>query len=110
MIAFAEVTNILGLTTPRSASGSPVSFVDLVEKGLPLKALDRISARIAPLDATFKYRIVPKATLARYATRLNATQSTRIARLAGVWALARKIWGSDEETRDFLVRPHQLLE
>lgn len=56
------------------------------------------------------YRIVPKATLARYAVRLNAAQSTRVARLADIWALARKVWGSDAETRDFLFRPHQLLE
>jgi putative toxin-antitoxin system antitoxin component (TIGR02293 family) len=110
VIAFAEVSDLLGMIKPKGAIESPLQFVDLIEKGLPLKALDRIATRIAPSDATFKYRIVPKATLARYTVRLNATQSTRVARLAGVWALARKVWRSDEEARDFLFRPHQLLE
>ena len=110
MIAFAEVGELLGVTKPKGAIDSPVHFMDLIEEGLPLKALERLSTRIAPSDAAFKFRIVPKATLARYSTRLNGAQSMRIARLASVWAAARKVWGSDEETRDFLFRPHQLLE
>src|SRR5258708_36330709 len=94
---------------PKGAIESPLQFVDLIEKGLPLKALDRIATRIAPSDATFKYRIVPKATLARYTVRLNATQSTRVARLAGGWAPARESCGSDEDARGFLFFPPQLL-
>ena len=33
-----------------------------------------------------------------------------MARLAAIWTVARKIWGSDEEARDFLFRAHQLLD
>lgn len=110
MIAFAEVNELLGVARPKGANDSPLHFVDLVNKGLPLRALERLSTRIAPSDAAFKYRLVPKATLARYATRLNAAQSMRIARIASIWTEARRVWGSDEETRDFLFRPHQLLE
>ena len=33
-----------------------------------------------------------------------------MARLASVWALAREVWGSDEAARDFLFRPHPMLE
>lgn len=109
MIAFAEVNELLGVAKPKD-SDSPLHFVDLVNKGLPLRALERLSTRIAPSDASFRYRLVPKATLARYATRLNAAQSMRIARIANIWTAARKVWESDEETRDFLFRPHQLLE
>jgi len=61
----------------------------------------------------FKYRSVPKAMFARYVgqgERLNAAQSTRIARLADIWSSARKIWRTDERARDFLLRPHPLLK
>lgn len=109
MTNLADVTELLGVTKPKSPI-APLAFVDLVEQGLPLKALDRLSMRIAPEDSQFKYRIVPKPTLARYKHRLNSTQSTLIARLAGIWAVARKIWGSDEETREFLFRSHPLLD
>jgi putative toxin-antitoxin system antitoxin component (TIGR02293 family) len=114
MDATLEVRDILGLrnTGPKKAS-SLLHLVDLVERGFPVSTLDQISKRIAPSDATFKYRIVSKATLARAksgSSRLSSTQSTLIARLAKIWALARTIWGSDEATRDFLLRQHQLLE
>jgi putative toxin-antitoxin system antitoxin component (TIGR02293 family) len=111
VIAFAEVTDPFGVGKPGNAIESPLRLVDLIEKALPLKALDRLCARIAPSDTTFKYRIVPKATLAgaSYGVRLNAAQRTRIARLAAIRAQIRKVWGSDQEARDFLFRPHQLL-
>ena len=110
MIAFAEVNELLGVARPKGANDSPLHFVDLVNKGLPARALERLSTLVAPSDAAFKYRLVPKATLARYGSRLNAAQSMRIARIASIWAAARRVWGSDEETRDFLFRPHRLLE
>lgn len=100
--------NLLGVTPPKHAS--PMKLVELVERGLPLKALDRVSTRIAPDDTGFKYKIVPKATLARYGQRLNSMQSSKVARLAGVWTSARNVWGSDQAARDFLFRPHQLLD
>lgn len=88
-------------------------WVDLAERGVPISALDQISKRIAPSDVTFKYRIVPKATLARAksrAARLSSTQSTVIVRLAKIWSLATTVWGSDEAARNFLLRPHLLLD
>jgi len=106
MSELQEITDLLGIGKNPVA---PLEFVDLVQEGLPLKSLNRLSVRIAPADATFKYRLVPKATLARYAVRLNSMQSNRIARVARLWAFARRIWGSDERTRDFLFQPHQLL-
>jgi uncharacterized protein (DUF2384 family) len=53
----------------------------------------------APSDTGFAFRIIPRATLARrrksFATeadraegRLSAEEGTRLARLAGVWAIA----------------------
>ncbi|HEY1934917.1 MAG TPA: antitoxin Xre/MbcA/ParS toxin-binding domain-containing protein [Acetobacteraceae bacterium] len=92
-----------------------------VEKGLPLSALDRLAKAVAPDDAAFAFRMVPRATLARrrkvlvtsrnsQAARLTAEESARVARLAEVWALAREVWGGDEAARAFLFRSHPMLE
>jgi len=99
----------------------PMSLMSEVEKGLPLTALDRVAKAVAPGDAGFAFRMVSRATLARRrkalaaarnatAARLSTDESARVARLAEVWALAREVWGSDEEARAFLFRPHPMLE
>jgi putative toxin-antitoxin system antitoxin component (TIGR02293 family) len=41
---------------------------------------------------------------------LSPTEGARVARLAEVWAMARRVWGSDAEARAFLFRPHPMLE
>ena len=93
-----------------------MSFADI-----PLTALDRVAKAIAPGDAGFSFRLVPRATLLRRrkafatahnaaAARLSAEESARLARLAEIWALAREVWGSDDEARRFLFRPHPMLE
>ena len=89
MNATLEVRDILGLTNvgPKKATPSLLQLVDLVERGFPISTLDQISKRIAPGDVSFKYKIVPKATLARAkanSTRLSSAQSTLIARLAKI--------------------------
>ena len=112
-------SNVLGLrvTDPRL----PMTLMDEVEKGLPLAALDRVAKAVAPDDAGFAFRMVPRATLARrrkawttahdaVAARLSAEESARVARLAEVWTLAREVWGSEEAARAFLFRPHPMLE
>jgi putative toxin-antitoxin system antitoxin component (TIGR02293 family) len=99
----------------------PMSLMTEVERGLPLTALDRLAKAVAPDDAGFAFRMVSRATLARRrkalatsrnaaAARLSAEESARVARLAEVWALARKVWGGDAEARAFLFRPHPMLE
>ena len=113
------LSQVLGLRarSPRP----PLSLMSEVEKGLPLSALDRLAKAVAPDDAAFALRIVSRATLARRrkalatsrnasAARLSAEESARVARLAEVWALAREVWGGDEQARAFLFRPHPMLE
>lgn len=113
------LSEVLGLRarSPRL----PMSLMTEVEKGLPLTALDRLAKAVAPNDASFAFRMVSRATLARRrkalattrntpAARLSADESARVARLAEVWALAREVWGGDEEARAFLFRPHPMLE
>jgi putative toxin-antitoxin system antitoxin component (TIGR02293 family) len=85
-----------------------------VERGLPLSALDRIALAVAPSDAGFAYRLVPRATLARrrahHAPKLTPEESARVARLASVWAFAKDVWGSDEAARRWLFEPHMMLD
>jgi putative toxin-antitoxin system antitoxin component (TIGR02293 family) len=99
---------------------SSVSLMREVEDGLPLAALDRLAEAVAPGDAGFAFRVVPRATLARRrkavatgggaGARLSADEGARVARLMQVWALAREVWGGDEAARAFLFRPHPMLE
>jgi putative toxin-antitoxin system antitoxin component (TIGR02293 family) len=107
-----EVVDVLGVSGPKGMRRSPLYLIRMIEKGFPTHALGRISSAIAPSDASFKYRLVRKATLARrkQRRRLSAEESERLARIARTWSVASEVWGSAEEAREFLFRPHQLLE
>ena len=111
MLAFAAVADVLGLPA-KTAPRSPIGLVARIEDGLPLAALERICGLVAPEDPQFKYRIVPRATLERRkaAKLLSAEEGTRLARLARVWSLAREVWQDDAAARDFLFRPHAMIE
>jgi putative toxin-antitoxin system antitoxin component (TIGR02293 family) len=101
----------LEVDKPGQASVSDVDYLRAVSRGFAIKTLLRIAEEVAPGDVNFKYRIVPKASLARFkaARRLSAQQSVVIMRIAEVWAQALRIWKSPEAARSFLGRPHQLL-
>ena len=112
MFASGDVAAVLGLPAS-SREASPVALIVRIEHGLPVKAVDRVAHLIAPDDAHFKYRLVPKATLERRKTtthKLSPEEGARLARLARVWSAARDVWGSDDEARDFLFRPHPMAE
>jgi putative toxin-antitoxin system antitoxin component (TIGR02293 family) len=87
--------------------------------GLPLASLGGAHS-VAPSDSKFAFRIVARATLARRRkslvvakdraeSRLSAEESTRLARLAGVWAMALEVWGDEEAARRFMFEAHPLL-
>ena len=107
-----EAAKVLGVAGPGQRLSSDIDYLILLDKGLPLKSLDIICDALAPADASFKYRIVPKATLARTKARrkLNTEQSVLITRLANVWSTAMRVWKSPGEARAFLYRPHMLLD
>lgn len=110
--AAQTVTQVLGLPAREAQVPSPFDLMAKIELGLPLRALERMSALLAPGDAQFKYRLVPKATYERRKAshRLNAEEGTRLARLARVWGLALDVWRDEKEARDFLFRAHAMLE
>jgi putative toxin-antitoxin system antitoxin component (TIGR02293 family) len=109
------VFQVLGIR----ASG-PIPLMSAVEKGLPLTSLDRVARSVAPSDNKFAFRIIARATLARRRKalaaakdraegRLSAGEGTRLARLAGVWAMALDVWGGEEAARQFMFEAHPLL-
>jgi putative toxin-antitoxin system antitoxin component (TIGR02293 family) len=105
-----DVIQVLGL--PRRTARSTLELVTALETGLPVSTLDRVSKSIAPHDASFKHRIVSKATLARRrkGQSLSTEESARVARIAQVWASALQVWREEEAARAFLFRPHPLLD
>jgi putative toxin-antitoxin system antitoxin component (TIGR02293 family) len=112
MVASGDVAAVLGLSANSLEALSPVTLIVRIEHGLPVKAVDKVAHLLAPYDARFKYRLVPKATLERRKTtnKLSPEEGARLARLAKVWAIARDVWGGDDEARDFLFRPHPMAE
>lgn len=112
MTNLLEAAKVLGVGGTARRISSSAQYLSLLHQGLPVKSLERVANAIAPADAHFKYRIVSKATVARLKLRrkLSSNQSVLVARLAGIWARALKVWGSPEEAREFLSRPHPLLD
>jgi putative toxin-antitoxin system antitoxin component (TIGR02293 family) len=112
MFASSDVAAVLGLPAKSVEAHSPITLIVRIEHGLPVKALDKVAHLLAPDDAQFKYRLVPKATLERRRTanKLSPEEGARLARLAKVWSVARDVWGGDDEARDFLFRPHPMAE
>ena len=112
MFELSDVGVSLGLPGKSAEAHSLIALIIRIEHGLPVKAVDKVARLVAPDDAQFKYRLVPKATLERRraTNRLSPEEGARLARLAKVWSVARDVWGSDDEARDFLFRPHPMAE
>jgi putative toxin-antitoxin system antitoxin component (TIGR02293 family) len=91
-----------------------LTLVRSVEGGLPAELVDELADAIAPDDARFRYRLIPKSTLAKQRSeakgRLTTEQGDKLFRVARVWSHARRVWKSDEGARAFLKRPHPLLD
>ncbi len=108
---FEEVVTLLGV-----ASGeieSPLDLAHSIEEGLEVSAVDRIAKAVAPDDAGFKYRIVPKPTLDRRRrsnSRLKNEEGEKVARLARVYSMGLSIFGDETKVQHFLGRPHMLLD
>ena len=106
----ADLAGMLGVKPRRAAS--PLYLIRKIQDGLPVSALDRIARQIAPDDPAFRYRIVPRSSLARRRQhgRLSPEEGARLARLANLWSFACDVWKREEDARAFLFRRHMLLE
>lgn len=85
-------------------------FVQRVEGGLPGKSLTFLK-RFSGLSDADLTAVIPRRTLSttRTATRLTPDQSDRVARTAGVVALAQRVFGSPEAAREWLLAPNPAL-
>lgn len=110
----AEAHDIAGSLGLGAARRSPLALVESIKSGLPLSALERLAGKVAPDDPRFVYRIVPRATLTRRKSqarpRLTVDEGNRVAALAKVWDFAMEIYRDEDKAREFLHRPHLLLD
>jgi putative toxin-antitoxin system antitoxin component (TIGR02293 family) len=101
---------LLGVKRPGSYTRLHLAY--LIEAGLPVRSLDRLAETVAPGDALFKLRLVPKATLERRrkTKRLTREESDRLARVAKVFSFGLEVYQDPEKVREFLRRPHAMLD
>lgn len=108
----ASVEALLGVRIDKPASQLTLGYS--IADGLPVAALDRLADTVAPDDARFKFRLIPKATLERRrrspSQRLTSEEGDRLARLAKVFSFPLDIYKEPEKARDFLARPHPMLD
>lgn len=84
-----------------------------VQEGLPSELVEVTIERIFPGDPNTRYQIVPRATFARRlknGERLSAQESEKLQRIARVFAMAIDVWGNEEDAREFMAKPHPMLD
>jgi putative toxin-antitoxin system antitoxin component (TIGR02293 family) len=107
----ATIEDLLGVE-PQPAD-TRLALAYSIQAGLPVSALDHLVEAVAPGDARFKFRLIPKATLERRrrsTKRLTTEEGDRLARVAKVYAIALDIYHDPAKVRDFLHRPHMMLD
>jgi len=110
-LRISTIENLLGVNA--QAADTRPAPARSIEAGLPVSALDRLAEAVAPKDAMFKFRLLPKATLERRrrsTKRFTIEEGSRLARISKVYAIALDIYHDPEKVRDFLGRPHMMLD
>lgn len=106
-IKASEIARVLGgEATLREQIRTVDDLRRAVERGLPVRALERTVRRVAGegVEAkALKHSIVPKATLQRRRGRLSMPESERLERLARIAALAEQVWEDEAHAREFLI-------
>lgn len=108
----AVVAALGGRSVLRRDVHSLAELSGLVEAGLPMRSLDRLSASFPASDReTVANAVAPRTTRLRRSETgvLNTTESERLERIARLTALASHVLESDLEGRRFLLTPHALL-
>lgn len=90
---------------------SGTTFVQSVERGLPRSAVTELK-RYSHLSDSDLATVIPRRTLTsiRRARKLTSEQSDRIARAAGIAALAQRVFGDVDHARAWLLTPNSALE
>lgn len=106
-----ETMNALGGTAVLGKSiVSGAAFVQQIEQGLPRNVIVQLKrySRLSDADLT---EVIPRRTLTsmRNVRRLTPEQSDRVARTAGIAALAHRVFGDPEIAREWLLTPNPAL-
>lgn len=89
---------------------SAVAFARKVEQGLPSSAIVRLK-RFTHFSDSDLAEVIPRRTLTsmRGVKKLSTEQSDRVARTAGIAALAQRVFGDAELAREWLLSPNPVL-
>ena len=89
---------------------SGVAFARRVEQGLPVSAIVRLK-RFTHFSDSDLAEVIPRRTLTsmRGVKKLSTEQSDRVARTAGIAALAQRVFGDPELARKWLLSPNPVL-
>lgn len=85
----------------------------IVSRGLPVDALIELLERIFPGETGKHYELVPRTTLIRRQKKslpLNMEESQKAERIARVFSFAVEVWGDEAKARNFMKKPHPMLE
>jgi putative toxin-antitoxin system antitoxin component (TIGR02293 family) len=90
---------------------SGAAFVETVERGLPRSAITELK-RFSHLSDSDLAIVIPRRTLSsmKRSRKLTTEQSDRIARTAGIVALAQRVFGDVDGAREWLLAPNPALE
>lgn len=106
-----ESANALGGTAVlgEGVTSGP-AFVERIERGLPRRAITQLK-RFSQLSDADLAAVIPRRTLSalKKASKLSPEQSDRIARTAGIVALAQRVFGDVSTAHDWLVTPNPAL-
>jgi len=109
MVGAEKIADVMGLTCKVH---SLFDLTEIVNKGLPKKSVAFTIKHLTKDPAVAKKirdRLVSSATFKRKKTVLSMQESRRVERLARVYATILDMWDDEEDTRQFLFMPHQLL-
>ena len=89
---------------------SGVAFAQRIEQGLPRSSIVRLK-RFSHLSDSDLAEVIPRRTLTsmRGVKKLTTEQSDRVARTAGIVALAQRVFGSAETAREWLLARNPAL-
>jgi putative toxin-antitoxin system antitoxin component (TIGR02293 family) len=86
------------------------AFVERIEQGLPRRALDQLKRFSGLTDADLS-AVIPRRTLTslKRSRRLTADQSDRLARIAGIVAMAQGVFGDPKLAREWILTSNVAL-
>ena len=90
---------------------SGTAFIESVERGLPRSTITELK-RFGHLSDSDLAAVIPRRTLSsmRRSRKLTTEQSDRIARTAGIVALAQRGVGDADAAREWLLAPNPALD